>query len=435
MAVLQGSKVYRDRGGRRRRNMESSGRRQRDTLSRRLSPPPEADHFLHPEEAEPVIVGGMVLDIHATPSMPANPGTTTPGKVHYVLGGVARNVAECMSKLGAKPFMLSAVGLDMAGNLLLEHWKSAKLSIEGIQMRHDIETAVVCNIFDAEGELAAAVASVEAVEKFLTAEWIKKFKSKLSTAPVLMVDANLNPPALEASCLKAAKSDVPVWFEPVSVTKSSRVAPVVKYITFASPNEDELVAMANALSCDNVFCLIRKDDYRNFSTESLFQLLKPAIWVLLEKGIKIVLVTVGSNGVYLCSKGVSALMKSGSKRTYCGGLGRQLYKLVSASCPPNQFSSAVESEGSSHLFAVHFPALTASVVKLTGAGDCLVGGTLASICAGLDVLQSVAVGIAAAKAAVQAVANVPAEYSLATIADDAGVVYSAAKVLCLQSKL
>lgn len=33
-------------------------------------------------EAEPVVIGGMVLDIHATPSIPANPRTTTPGKVY-----------------------------------------------------------------------------------------------------------------------------------------------------------------------------------------------------------------------------------------------------------------------------------------------------------------------------------------------------------------
>ncbi|KAL9417254.1 hypothetical protein AB3S75_040268 [Citrus x aurantiifolia] len=66
------------------------------------------------EAAEPVIIKGMVLDIHATP-FPANRRTTTPGKVNYVLGGVAKNVAECMSKLGAKPYMISALGLDMAG--------------------------------------------------------------------------------------------------------------------------------------------------------------------------------------------------------------------------------------------------------------------------------------------------------------------------------
>lgn len=36
-------------------------------------------------EAEPVIIGGMVLDINATPSIPANPRTTTPGKVFLII--------------------------------------------------------------------------------------------------------------------------------------------------------------------------------------------------------------------------------------------------------------------------------------------------------------------------------------------------------------
>ncbi|ESR45160.1 hypothetical protein CICLE_v10003801mg [Citrus x clementina] len=81
-----------------------------------LQQPCEAKPLQKQEAAEPVIIGGMVLDIHATPSIPANPRTTTPGKVNYVLGCVARNVAECMSKLGAKPYMISALGLDMAGD-------------------------------------------------------------------------------------------------------------------------------------------------------------------------------------------------------------------------------------------------------------------------------------------------------------------------------
>jgi hypothetical protein len=40
---------------------------------------------LEHSDAEAVIIGGMVLDIHATPSIHANPGTTTPGKVSYVI--------------------------------------------------------------------------------------------------------------------------------------------------------------------------------------------------------------------------------------------------------------------------------------------------------------------------------------------------------------
>ncbi|XP_028077247.1 uncharacterized protein LOC114279222 isoform X2 [Camellia sinensis] len=323
------------------------------------------DGELKDVEAKPVIIGGMVLDIHATPSVPANPRTTTPGKVHYILGGVARNVAECMSKLGAKPYMISVVGLDMAGNLLLEHWKSAGLSLD-----------------------------------------------------------------------VAAESGIPVWFEPVSVVKSKRVVSVVKHITFASPNEDELIAMANALSCGEVFSPIQKDNKKNkCSTESLFQMLRPAIWVLLEEGIKVVVVTLGSDGVLLCSNGAPGFMKGSSKGSNPHGSGNQLYRLVNSSCPPNRFFSASKFEGGSNLFAAHFPALPASVVRLTGAGDCLVGGALACICAGLNVMQSLAVGIAAAKAAVEVDTNVPTEYSLAKITDDAKSIYFATKMMFCQSML
>ena len=37
-------------------------------------------------------------------------------------------------------------------------------------------------------------------EKYLTPEWIMRFRGLICAAPVLMVDANLNSPSLEASC-------------------------------------------------------------------------------------------------------------------------------------------------------------------------------------------------------------------------------------------
>ncbi|XP_009803607.1 pseudouridine kinase isoform X1 [Nicotiana tabacum] len=385
---------------------------------------------------EPVVIGGMVLDVNATSSMPANPGTSTPGKVIFSLGGVARNVADCISKLEARPFMISAVGFDMAGNLLLGHWESAGLSTEGIQRNRNIETAVVCYIFDEKGEVAAGVARVESIEKFLTPRWIEKFKCKISSAPILMVDANLTSSSLEASCQMAAQFNTPVWFEPVSVAKSRRVASVVQYISFASPNEDELIAMANAISGRDIFHPIRKDHGTiKLSTECLFQMLKPAIWLLLDKGVKVVVVTLGSHGVFLCSNAKSNLEKLAFKENQPPHFSKQLYEVVNTVCPRNQFFGASKCGPISNLVAVHFPALSASVVRLTGAGDCLVGGTIASLCAGLDVMQSVAVGIAAAKVAVEVESNVPAEYCLARLADDARSVYSGATMLLCQSKL
>uniref|UniRef100_A0A2P2JQR2 Ribokinase isoform X1 n=1 Tax=Rhizophora mucronata TaxID=61149 RepID=A0A2P2JQR2_RHIMU len=381
------------------------------------------------EEADPVVIGGMVLDIHATSAIPPSPRTTTPGEVHYVLGGVARNVAECMSKLGTRPYMISAAGIDLAGNLLLEHWISSGLSTEGIRKHQDIRTAVICNIFDTNGELAAAVASVEAIEKFLTPEWIQQSNGNISSAPILMVDANLNPHALEASCHLAAESNVPVWFEPVSVVKSRRIASIAKYVTFASPNEDELIAMANALSSRDIFDPFEKDNSKKCSTELLFEMLQPAILVLLEKGIKVVVVTLGADGVFLCCRRPN-LMRLSVERTKKFKSRQQLYDMVASNCLPIRYFGNTNTTGEgSDIFAVNFPSLSVSVVKLTGAGDCLVGGTIASLCSGLDIMQSVAVGIAAAKNAVESETNVPSVFNLAKIAGDAGLIYSAARIL------
>ncbi|XP_042044957.1 pseudouridine kinase-like isoform X1 [Salvia splendens] len=319
--------------------------------------------------AEAVVIGGMVLDVNATPSTATNRGTTAPGKIRYALGGVARNIAECMSKLGAKPYMISAVGFDLAGNMLLEPWRAAGLSVEGIRRSKDIETATVCIVFDGGGELAAAVASVESI------------------------------------------------------------------ITYTSPNEDELIAMANALSSSDKFLPVQRDGKSaRTSIKSLFERLKPAIWVLLEEGIKVVLVTLGPHGVFLCFKAVDGIKKHDPSKNSPFSFSRKLYEAVNVSFPPDRILGTPKSKGNYYV-AVHFPALPASVVTLVGAGDCLVGGMLASVCVGLDIMQSVAVGMAAAKGAVETESTVPVEYQLARIADDAGAIYSEAKVIYCESKL
>ncbi|XP_057247834.1 pseudouridine kinase isoform X2 [Beta vulgaris subsp. vulgaris] len=355
--------------------------------------------------------------------------------IKFMLGGVARNIAECLLKLGTKSFMISALGCDLAGEALLEQWRSAGLPTEGIQRGPDITTASVCNMFDINGDLTAGVASVDTIEKYVTPHWVQLFKSVVHSSPMMMVDANLNAETLEASCRMAAELDVPVWFEPVSVAKSKRVVAVANYVTFASPNEHELVAMANSLSHENRFSPIQRDQDKNASIESLFKELKSAIVVLLQKGIKYILVTLGPDGAFLCSgSGPSGLRECLNDTKYSDGKS-ELFDMVSSRCSTHQYFCSTPCKGGSQLFVMHFPALPAIVRGVSGAGDCLVGGILSSLCSGLDVMQSVAVGVAAAKAAIEAETNVPSTYDLTAVADDAGKVYNAARVVFQESML
>ncbi|XP_074285804.1 pseudouridine kinase [Silene latifolia] len=381
----------------------------------------------------PVVIGGMVLDIHSIASTPLSLKTTTPGKNEFIPGGVARNIAECLSKLGTKSFMISALGCDLPGDILLQQWKSTGLPVAGIQQGSNITTASVSNVFDTDGELIAGIASVESIEKHVTPQWIRQFTSNVYSAPLVMVDANLTPEALQASCQMAADLDVPVWFEPVSVAKSKRIASIASHITFASPNEHELIAMANALTREDSFYPIQKDK-TGASIEALFKELKPAILVLLQKGIKYVLVTLGPDGAILCSQSGPSCLRECLKNTCFDGK-KELFDMVSSRCPAEEYSYSTPYKGGSQLLVIHFPALPALVGRVSGAGDCLVGGVIASLCSGLNIMQSVSVGIASAKAAIEVKYNVPEKYDLADIAANAGNVYNAAKILFLESRL
>lgn len=174
-----------------------------------------------------------------------------------------------------------------------------------------------------------------------------------------------------------------------------------------SPNQDELIAMANALCARTLFHPFQSEENK-LSPEDIFRALKPAIWILLEIGIKVVIVTLGSNGALLCSKGNPKKAVNINRKFPKSG---EIFKRVQSLCSLNRFSEVGSNHGPS-FFAMHFPTIPAKVKKLTGAGDCLVGGTVTSLSDGLDIIQSLAVGIASAKAAVESDENVPPEFKL-----------------------
>lgn len=69
--------------------------------------------------------------------------------------------------------------------------------------------------------------------------------------------------------------------------------------------------------------------------------------------------------------------------------------------------SSRRASGRCSIRAQHVPAAHAEVVNLSGAGDSLLGGFAAALVRGLDPLQALAVGVAAARVSVECSLNVP----------------------------
>ncbi|XP_055958901.1 pseudouridine-5'-phosphate glycosidase isoform X2 [Patella vulgata] len=75
------------------------------------------------KKKRPVVIGGTVVDFNARmkhTDIQSN-GSTNPGSIQQSFGGVGRNLADCLSRLGAQPLFISAVGDDSHADTFISH--------------------------------------------------------------------------------------------------------------------------------------------------------------------------------------------------------------------------------------------------------------------------------------------------------------------------
>lgn len=169
-----------------------------------------------PSRPRAVVVGGANVDVVARPTRVARPATSNPGRVSVTAGGVARNIAEVLARLGTPTTLVSAVGRDPHGDLVVEASSDA-----GVDLTHvhqvDGATGAYVALLDAEGELVGAVSDMADVALGpgdLDADLLR-------SADVVVLDGNL-PTATLVAALDLADG-VPVAIDPVSVPKSARI--------------------------------------------------------------------------------------------------------------------------------------------------------------------------------------------------------------------
>jgi hypothetical protein len=92
-----------------------------------------------------VVIGGCVEDVLATgkAGVRIEMGTSNPGKVTTSSGGVARNIAETIGRLGGCVHvqLVTVVGEDDAGRGLLEHARLAGVDVSLSSIVKDMRTA------------------------------------------------------------------------------------------------------------------------------------------------------------------------------------------------------------------------------------------------------------------------------------------------------
>jgi len=222
-----------------------------------------------------VVVGGVNVDIGGCSYGPLVAADSNPGSVRLSLGGVGRNIAHNLCLMGTDVRMLTAYGDDTYGQKI-----SASCSELGIDVSHALRpagcaTSTYLYLTGPEGEMALAVSDME-ICKQITPTYLAANLPLLQNAQAVVVDTNIPE---ESLIYLAENCSVPLFCDPVSVTKAGKLRTVLSKIHTLKPNRLE----AELLSGIPIHSLSDAEK----ATEKL-----------LETGVKRVFLSLGADGVY-----------------------------------------------------------------------------------------------------------------------------------------
>ncbi|HNR96074.1 MAG: Pseudouridine kinase [Chloroflexi bacterium ADurb.Bin180] len=184
-----------------------------------------------------LVIGAATIDVKGRASKGLQLGTSVPGTIKVSFGGVARNVADNLARLGQSVVLISAVGKDGLGKQILERTAAAGVDVSNVAIVGDHSAAYVA-ILDEGGSKTFAVDEINILEA-VTPALIQSHAELFRGAAMLALDANLAPNVLAAAIRAARRNSVPVAIDPTSATLAPRLKKHLADLAMITPNETE----------------------------------------------------------------------------------------------------------------------------------------------------------------------------------------------------
>jgi pseudouridine kinase len=223
-------------------------------------------------------VGAASVDVLGFTAGPLIGRDSNPGYVKLSPGGVGRNIAENLARLGTAVELTAAVGDDLNGKYILESCRSCGIGTRHMLTVPDSRSATYAAIMDHEGDMALAVSDMRTAEH-ITPSFLRTKDELFSQAAVIIADANI--PLDSVAYLLETYPQIPVCVDPVSVTKGTALRELVGSIHTLKMNLLEAQHMA-AMTGEG-------DSLRSLSRLGGY---------FLARGTRRVFITLGKRGIY-----------------------------------------------------------------------------------------------------------------------------------------
>jgi pseudouridine kinase len=291
-----------------------------------------SEQFSPNPEAPVLVIGSACMDIVGVLKGELQPGTSNPAQIRSSFGGVARNVAENLSRLGQPVNLLTVVGEDQNGELLLKTIAEAGVNVDAVCRTAQHPTGTYLGMVNKEGELQAALDDLR-IMSLLTPDYVRQQERLFREASLLFVDANLPKETLQAAMSLAKAAKLPVCADPTSAALAGKLKPYLKRLSLITPNSAEAAVLT-----DGAFNTTRRREALQAAKH------------LVSHGVGIVIVAMAAFGVCYATSETSG----------------------------------------------HIPAIRTEIVDPTGAGDAMTAAVLFALLNEIELDDAVRLGVSAA---------------------------------------
>ncbi len=182
------------------------------------------------------VVGGTNIDILGIPKKDLIYHDSNIGNVKTSLGGVGRNIAENLVRLGVDTHLISIIGDDPYGELILNKSKEIGLNLEDTLILEDQSTSIYLSILDGEGDMEIALSSMDNIEK-MDIEFIESKREKIENSRVCVIDTNIPKDSIEYILNNFKNTDF--FLDTVSSEKAKKVRDLIGLFNTIKPNKIE----------------------------------------------------------------------------------------------------------------------------------------------------------------------------------------------------
>lgn len=243
------------------------------------------------------VVGGANMDIGGFPSVALVAGDSNPGQVRTSVGGVGRNIAENVARMGMEVELVTALGEDANGRAILEDCAAKGIGTRGCRVAPGERSSVYLFIGDAQGDMYCAINDMHA-QSLLTPEWIEPQLELLNAMDAVCIDANLPEESID---FLARELRVPIFADAVSAAKVHRLRAALPRMHCFKPNRLEAELLTGVKINDMIDAA-------------------EAAKRLLDTGLERLYLTMGAMGA-LCAEGRQCVYLPGIERSMVNATG------------------------------------------------------------------------------------------------------------------